>query len=68
MNDAHCWDGELDRASLDWYKGGVSCQASRHQLDASDWHHAVRGTRRLLGVQGQVTEQVGLGFCTECLG
>lgn len=68
MNDAHCWDCELDRSGLDWHEGGVSCQAGGHQLDPPDWDHAVRGTRRLLGVQGQVAEQVGLGLCSRCLG
>ena len=62
MNDAHCWEGELDGARLERHEGGVSCQACGQQLDPPDRDHAVRGARRLLGVQGQVTEQVGLGL------
>lgn len=67
MNDAHGGDGELDRTSLNWHEGGVGSQASGNQLDAPDWDHAVGGSGRLLGVQGQVTEQVRVGLCSERL-
>ena len=60
MDDAQGRDGELDWAGLDGHKGGVGCQACGHQLDAAYGHHAVRGARGLLGVQGQMAEEVGV--------
>lgn len=67
VNDAHGGDGELDRTSLNWHEGGVSSQASGDQLDPPDWDHAVGGPGRLLGVQGEMTEQVRVGLRSERL-
>lgn len=61
MDHTKCWDGQLNWSSLNWYKCRVSSQTGRDKLDATHRYHAVRGTRRLLGVQGQVAEEMSSG-------
>lgn len=68
MDDTHRREGELDGSGLERHEGGVSCQTSRDQLDPSYWYHAVGGAGGLLGVQGEVTKEMGLCFCPWWLG
>lgn len=60
MDHAHGRDGELDLTGLDGDEGGVSGEARGYELDAPDREHAVGGPGRLLGVERQVGEEVGL--------
>lgn len=67
MNDAHCRNGELHRTGLNRHKGGVSSQAGGDQLYPPNRNHAVGGAGRLLRMQGEVTEQAGVGLRFRCL-